>query len=307
MLAEIIGSALAREQSQIALQAAKNAAETANRAKTEFLANMSHELRTPLNGILGYAQLLKRSDDLSPNSLLSVEAIEHCGDHLLMLISEILDLAKIEAGRLELENSTFELHEFLSSVADIARLGATQAGLTFSHETRSAIPHVITADRNKLRQILLNLLGNAVKFTESGTVSFRVSGKPSGDRAHRLRFEIEDTGLGIPADELEHIFRPFHQIKRIDRQVEGTGLGLAICPQTHRLDGGNSGSPQYTRSGQSILRGARRSHFRRSSSRRPPDRVASQRLSGQPPARPHRRRQCGQPASAQPILEVLGF
>ena len=139
----------------------------------------------------------------SPSSLRSVEAIEHCGDHLLMLISEILDLAKIEAGRLKLENSAFELHEFLASVADIARLGATQAGLIFSHETRSALPHVITADRNKLRQILLNLLGNAVKFTESGTVSFRVSAKASSDRAHRLRFEIEDTGLGIPADELE--------------------------------------------------------------------------------------------------------
>ena len=238
MLAEIIGSALAREQSQIALQAAKNAAETANRAKTEFLANMSHELRTPLNGILGYAQLLKRSDDLSPSSMRSVEAIEHCGDHLLMLIGEILDLAKIEAGRLELENSAFELHEFLTSVADIARLGATEAGLVFSHETRSAIPHVVTADRNKLRQILLNLLGNAVKFTESGRVSFRVSGKSSGDRAERLRFEIEDTGLGIPAEELEHIFRPFHQIKRIDRQVEGTGLGLAICRKLVDLMGG---------------------------------------------------------------------
>jgi len=100
---------------------------------------MSHELRTPLNGILGYAQLLSRSEELSPSSLRSVEAIEHCGDHLLMLISEILDLAKIEAGRLELENSTFELHEFLASVADIARLGATQAGLIFSHETRSAM------------------------------------------------------------------------------------------------------------------------------------------------------------------------
>ncbi len=229
MLAEIIGSALAREQSQVALQAAKNAAETANRAKTEFLANMSHELRTPLNGILGYAQLLTRSDELSPSSLRSVEAIEHCGDHLLMLISEILDLAKIEAGRLELENSAFELDEFLTAVADIARVGATQAGLIFSHETRSAIPHVVTADRNKLRQILLNLLGNAVKFTESGTISFRVGAKASSDHTHRLRFEIEDTGLGIPADELEHIFRPFHQIKRIDRQVEGTGLGLAIC------------------------------------------------------------------------------
>ena len=229
MLAEIIGSALAREQSRVALQAAKNAAETANRAKTEFLANMSHELRTPLNGILGYAQLLKRSEELSPGMLRSVESIEHCGDHLLMLISEILDLAKIEAGRLELENSAFELSEFLTSVADIARVGATQAGLIFSHETRSAVPHVVTADRNKLRQILLNLLGNAVKFTESGTIAFRVSAKAWGNDTHRLRFEVEDTGLGIAADELELIFRPFHQIKRIDRQVEGTGLGLAIC------------------------------------------------------------------------------
>jgi signal transduction histidine kinase/DNA-binding NarL/FixJ family response regulator len=229
MLAEIIGSALAREQSQVALQVAKNAAETANRAKTEFLANMSHELRTPLNGILGYAQLLKRSDELSPGMSRSVEAIEHCGDHLLMLISEILDLAKIEAGRLELENSAFELSEFLTSVADIARVGATQAGLIFSHETRSAVPHVVTADRNKLRQILLNLLGNAVKFTESGTIAFRVSAKACGNDTYRLRFEVEDTGLGIAADELELIFRPFHQIKRIDRQVEGTGLGLAIC------------------------------------------------------------------------------
>src|SRR5258706_4105 len=179
---------------------------------------MSHELRTPLNGILGYAQLLARSEELSPSSLRSVEAIEHCGDHLLMLISEILDLAKIEAGRLELESSTFELHEFLTSVADIARLGATQAGLIFSHETRSALPHVVTADRNKLRQILFHLLRNPAAFLPNGYLGPRRRVLIADDNADNrqvlgqflrsLGFDVSEAHNGVQAVQTARNIRP---------------------------------------------------------------------------------------------------
>jgi signal transduction histidine kinase/FixJ family two-component response regulator len=238
LLGEIIASALARRDAEVALERARDTAESASRAKSDFLASMSHELRTPLNGILGYAQLLRHDGTLSPGHAESIASIERCGEHLLTLISDVLDLAKIESGKLELELTRFELADLLRDVVDITRVRALQGGLSFSFETAGAIPESIIADQRKLRQILLNLLGNAVKFTEQGAVTFRVRATDLGERRCRMRFEVEDSGVGIPSDEIERIFDPFQQVRQTGRHVEGTGLGLAICRRLVELMSG---------------------------------------------------------------------
>ncbi|MCM2309932.1 MAG: ATP-binding protein [Steroidobacteraceae bacterium] len=238
LLGEIIANGIVRHETETALAAALDAAEGASRAKSEFLASMSHELRTPLNGILGYAQLLRRDPGLGPHYAASVAAIERCGEHLLTLISDVLDLAKIEAGRLDLAPTSFDLDAFLHDVADVARVRALQGGLAFSLETLSALPAAVRADERKLRQILLNLLGNAIKFTPRGTVRLRVGAEPAGATRSRLRITVEDSGIGIATDDLERIFDPFHQLPQAGRPVEGTGLGLAICRKLVELLGG---------------------------------------------------------------------
>ena len=224
-----IGQFIVREQGQVKLHTAMEAAERANRAKSEFLASMSHEFRTPLNGILGYAQILKRDKSLTETQRAGIDVIQRSGEHLLTLITDILDLSKIEAQKLEIDSFPFHLPEFLKDIADVIRVRAEQAGLAFHFECVSPLPSSVLGDEKRLRQVLLNLLGNAVKFTQEGGVAFKVGTEGEGGR---LRFQVEDTGIGIPPDKLEEIFLPFQQVRDHGRHVEGTGLGLAI---TRRL------------------------------------------------------------------------
>ncbi|OKH47285.1 hypothetical protein NIES2101_23760 [Calothrix sp. HK-06] len=210
------------------LQEAKLAADSANKAKSEFLANMSHELRTPLNGILGYTQILHRSQ-LTEDGRKGVDIIHQCASHLLTLINDVLDLSKIEAQKMELYPVDFHFPSFLEGVAEICRIRAEQKDIAFIYQPDTQIPIGIKADEKRLRQVLINLLGNAIKFTDFGEVTFRV--KTAFNEAasiYKIRFEIEDTGVGMAPEQLEKIFLPFEQVGESIKQSEGTGLGLAI-------------------------------------------------------------------------------
>ena len=213
---------------------ARRAAEAANRAKSVFLANMSHELRTPLNGILGYAQILLQARTLDEKQIGALNVIRQSGEHLLMLINDILDLAKIEAGKLELNRTTIPLAAFLHIIAEMIRVRAEQKGVEFISDIPPDLPQGIEADEQRLRQVLLNLLSNAIKFTDRGQVVLRVRFWPPS----RLRFEVQDSGVGISREQLETIFQPFEQVGEMQRRQGGTGLGLAISREFVRLMGG---------------------------------------------------------------------
>ncbi|NEU76693.1 AAA family ATPase [Hassallia byssoidea VB512170] len=214
-------------------QRAEEAAKQANRAKSEFLANMSHEFRTPLNGILGYTQIFNKDKNLTSQQKNGINIIHQCGEHLLTLINDILDLSKIEARRMELDTKEFVFPEFIESIADICRIRAQQKGISLIYKTFSPLPKVIRADEKRLRQVLINLLSNAVKFTEKGCITFKV-----GYQKEKLRFQVEDTGIGIAQEQLKEIFLPFQQVGERSRKIEGTGLGLAISRQLVQLMGG---------------------------------------------------------------------
>ena len=188
------------------LQVAKENADAANHAKSDFLANMSHELRTPLNGVLGYAQILSRAS-LTEQQQHGVGIIYQCGSHLLTLINDVLDLSKIEARKMELHRSGFHLPSFLQAIVEICRIKAEQKGIDFIYEPPTNLPTGITADAKRLRQVLINLLGNAVKFTDRGSVMFQVTVNDDSEINQRqIHFAIKDTGVGISADQLEKIF-----------------------------------------------------------------------------------------------------
>lgn len=258
-----------RKLAESALQQAVLAAETANRAKSEFLANMSHELRTPLNGVLGYAQIIKTDKDLSEDHQESLSNIQQCGQHLLMLIDDVLDLSKIEARKMELYPEELNFLNFTKNIADLFQMRAAQKGISFNYEQVSPLPSCVRVDQKRLRQILINLLSNAVKFTQNGGVTFKVGYVGTGawsrgqgenyelsilsselkqnymrfahnaiaaKHALKIRFQIEDTGTGIEQNKLEEIFLPFHQVGG-NTFVEGTGLGLSISQKLAKLMG----------------------------------------------------------------------
>ncbi|NJN21337.1 MAG: response regulator [Leptolyngbya sp. RL_3_1] len=236
------GAELERMQVESAMQQARDGANAANRAKSEFLANMSHELRTPLNTILGFTQLMRREGCFDPQSLASLAIVNRSGEHLLDLINDVLEMSKIEAGRVSLHRSSFNLHHLLTSLEDMLRLRAESKGLALHFDYDAGVPAEIETDEGKLRQVLLNLLGNGIKFTDQGTVSLNVQVHPPPidipDVEALLEFAIADTGPGIAPEEVEQLFEPFGQTATGHRSQEGTGLGLPISQRFVRLMGG---------------------------------------------------------------------
>jgi len=207
-------------------------AERANYAKSEFLANMSHELRTPLNGILGYAQILGNLS-LPAKAATGIRVIRQSGEHLLTLINDILDLAKIEARTIEITPTDIHFRDFLRGPIDMFQIRAEQKGISFEVEISPELPEVVQADEKRLRQVVINLLGNAVKFTDRGRVRFTVA-----PHQGRIRFAFEDTGIGIPPNKISLLFKSFSQVSDAARNAEGTGLGLALSQRLVQLMGG---------------------------------------------------------------------
>ena len=212
-------------------------AEAANQAKSVFLSNMSHELRTPLNAILGYTQFFDRDSTLTLKQQSGIKTIHQAGEHLLMLINDILDLSKIEAGKMELVKTEFRLPEFLQGIVDIIRVRARTKELNFFYEPEALLPMVIEADELRLRQVLFNLLSNAVKFTNSGHCKLRVQSRPAATNKVLLTVAIEDSGPGIMQEMQEKIFEPFQQAGEVLKYSEGSGLGLPISRKLIHLMG----------------------------------------------------------------------
>lgn len=238
---------LAQAQRQSAeLQRAKESADAANQAKSNFLASISHELRTPLNAILGFTQLLLHDSNLRSDQQDYLEIINRSGEHLLTLINDVLEMTKIEAGRITLNENNFDFYAFLNSLEEMLQLKARSKGLRLVFDRTATVPQYIYADESKLRQVLINLLGNAIKFTQSGSVTLRVRFTPpfpgpslDSGIPLTLNFEVEDTGPGISPSDQEKLFEAFVQAELGRKSQEGTGLGLPISRQFVRLMNGD--------------------------------------------------------------------
>lgn len=221
------------------LEDSKQAADTSNRAKSTFLAHMSHEIRTPINAIMGFSQLMQRDDTLAPQQRQHLGVINRSGEHLLALITDVLEMSKIEAGRTTLNLTTFNLRCLLGDLDLMFRMRSDAKKLTFAVEGLGHIHQYVEGDEGKLRQILINLLGNAVKFTETGGIILRIRTGHEEAGGVRLEAEVEDTGPGIPEDEQKDLFKPFQQTQSGRLMRSGTGLGLAICKEFVNLMGGD--------------------------------------------------------------------
>jgi len=232
---EAANAALQRQTTD--LEEANREVEEANRMKSQFLANMSHELRTPLNAILGFSQLMRRDPGLKPQQQENLEVIGRSGEHLLSLINDVLEMSKIEAGRASLNESAVDLPSMLTTLEEMFRLRAEDKGLVLDFVAQDGVPSYIRTDESKLRQILINLLNNAIKFTESGTVALR-SCYRGQNQGGLLEFEVEDTGPGIPEEEMGGLFEAFVQTSSGLQVQEGTGLGLPISQEYAKLMGG---------------------------------------------------------------------
>lgn len=236
-----------RKENDAALRHARDAAETANRAKSAFLANMSHELRTPLNAILGFSQLMMRDTALTAEQVENLEVIGRSGEHLLSLINDVLEMSKIEAGQSNLNVVTFDVHRMIRTMEEMFDLRAGDKGLQLLFEFTSDVPQYIESDEGKLRQILINLISNAVKFTDEGGVSLRVATAPYFGEEDKenieqffwLKFEIDDTGAGISDAEIDTLFDAFVQTESGTKSQEGTGLGLPISRQFVQMMSGD--------------------------------------------------------------------
>ncbi|MCP4694984.1 MAG: response regulator, partial [Desulfobacterales bacterium] len=221
------------------MKKARDMTEAASRAKSEFLANMSHELRTPLNAILGFSQIQLTHPDFPASMREGASIIKNSGEHLLTLITDILDISRIEAGKLELVRREIRLPWFIDNIEAIIAVRAREKGISFSVEKKGDSPEYIEADETRLRQVLLNLLGNAVKFTEKGYVRLRVeSGMREGGKSALIRFEIKDSGVGIAEDQMDTVFQPFEQAGEVRFKSAGAGLGLPISRELVQLMGG---------------------------------------------------------------------
>lgn len=212
---------------------ARAAAEAANRAKSAFLANMSHELRTPLNAVLGFAQIMEKAADLNPDYQRMINTINRSGEYLLTLLNDILDLSKIEAGRFEITKAPCHLPSLLNGISEVFSARATQKELVFKKQLPETLPNLIETDEKRLRQVLMNLLGNAFKFTEQGRVELICQYQQD-----TLKLSIRDTGIGIAANKLKDVFTPFQQAGEERYKAQGTGLGLAISHNIVVMMGG---------------------------------------------------------------------